>query len=212
MMHVRRAEMLPIECIVRGYLAGSAWKEYRADGTVHGARVRPGCRSRSGSTRRCSPRRRRRRAARTTRTSRSTTPSRSIGPDVAEQRARDQPRRVRRRCGSGRGGRHHRRRHQARARIRRWRARARATRCSRPTRRGSGPPTSGSRASRLRRSTSSRSATGSSSRVGTSARRPRRCPPEVVDGEPRAVRRGLRAHHRLRLRRLARSPCRAVTQ
>jgi phosphoribosylaminoimidazole-succinocarboxamide synthase len=33
---VRRAEMLPLECIVRGYLSGSAWKEYRANGTVHG--------------------------------------------------------------------------------------------------------------------------------------------------------------------------------
>jgi phosphoribosylaminoimidazole-succinocarboxamide synthase len=36
-MLVRRADMLPIECIVRGYLSGSAWKEYRADGTMHGA-------------------------------------------------------------------------------------------------------------------------------------------------------------------------------
>ncbi len=35
-MLCRRAEMLPIECIVRGYLSGSAWKEYREDGTVHG--------------------------------------------------------------------------------------------------------------------------------------------------------------------------------
>jgi phosphoribosylaminoimidazole-succinocarboxamide synthase len=35
-MLVRRAEMLPIECIVRGYLSGSAWKEYRSSGTVHG--------------------------------------------------------------------------------------------------------------------------------------------------------------------------------
>ena len=35
-MLVRRAEMLPIECIVRGYLTGSAWKEYRAAGTMHG--------------------------------------------------------------------------------------------------------------------------------------------------------------------------------
>ena len=35
-MLVRRAEMLPIECIVRGYLSGSAWKEYKASGTVHG--------------------------------------------------------------------------------------------------------------------------------------------------------------------------------
>lgn len=35
-MVCRRAEMLPIECIVRGYLAGSAWKEYRTEGTMHG--------------------------------------------------------------------------------------------------------------------------------------------------------------------------------
>ena len=35
-MLVRRAEMLPIESIVRGYLSGSAWKEYRTSGTVHG--------------------------------------------------------------------------------------------------------------------------------------------------------------------------------
>lgn len=35
-MLVRRAEMLKIECIVRGYLSGSAWKEYQATGTMHG--------------------------------------------------------------------------------------------------------------------------------------------------------------------------------
>lgn len=35
-MLCRRAEMLEIECIVRGFLAGSAWKEYRARGTMHG--------------------------------------------------------------------------------------------------------------------------------------------------------------------------------
>jgi phosphoribosylaminoimidazole-succinocarboxamide synthase len=38
-MLVRRAEMLPIECIVRGYVTGSAWKEYRDAGTVHGIAV-----------------------------------------------------------------------------------------------------------------------------------------------------------------------------
>lgn len=32
---VRRAQMLPIECVVRGYLTGSAWQEYREAGTVH---------------------------------------------------------------------------------------------------------------------------------------------------------------------------------
>ncbi|MEN3271983.1 MAG: phosphoribosylaminoimidazole-succinocarboxamide synthase, partial [Actinomycetota bacterium] len=31
-----RAEMLKIECIVRGYLSGSAWKEYKERGTVNG--------------------------------------------------------------------------------------------------------------------------------------------------------------------------------
>lgn len=41
---VRRAEMLPIECIVRGYLAGSAWKEYSANGTVHAMAMAPGLR------------------------------------------------------------------------------------------------------------------------------------------------------------------------
>ncbi|MCU1499343.1 MAG: Phosphoribosylaminoimidazole-succinocarboxamide synthase [Acidimicrobiales bacterium] len=35
-MLCRRAEMLSIECIVRGYLTGSAWKEYRTSGTMHG--------------------------------------------------------------------------------------------------------------------------------------------------------------------------------
>ena len=35
-MVVRKAEMLPIECIVRGYLSGSAWKEYGSSGTMHG--------------------------------------------------------------------------------------------------------------------------------------------------------------------------------
>ncbi len=35
-MLCRKAEMLSIECIVRGYLSGSAWKEYKASGTMHG--------------------------------------------------------------------------------------------------------------------------------------------------------------------------------
>src|ERR1700716_2794296 len=35
-MECRRLEMLPIECVVRGYLAGSGWKDYRATGTTSG--------------------------------------------------------------------------------------------------------------------------------------------------------------------------------
>jgi phosphoribosylaminoimidazole-succinocarboxamide synthase len=41
---VRRAEMLPIECIVRGYLAGQAYEEYQHSGTVHGTPMPPGLR------------------------------------------------------------------------------------------------------------------------------------------------------------------------
>jgi phosphoribosylaminoimidazole-succinocarboxamide synthase len=41
-MLVRRAEMLPIECIVRGYVSGSAWKEYSRQGTIHGMAVPAG--------------------------------------------------------------------------------------------------------------------------------------------------------------------------
>lgn len=43
-MLVRKAQPLPIECIVRGYLAGSAWKEYRQSGTVAGLRLPAGLR------------------------------------------------------------------------------------------------------------------------------------------------------------------------
>src|SRR4051812_33916454 len=41
-MLCRRAEMLPIECIVRGSLPGPAWKEYQASGTMHGPRLPEG--------------------------------------------------------------------------------------------------------------------------------------------------------------------------
>jgi phosphoribosylaminoimidazole-succinocarboxamide synthase len=41
-MWVRRARVVPIECVVRGYLAGSAWAEYRQSGTVCGIRLPTG--------------------------------------------------------------------------------------------------------------------------------------------------------------------------
>jgi len=41
-MLCRRAEMLPVECIVRGYITGSAWKEYRTSGTMHGTSLPEG--------------------------------------------------------------------------------------------------------------------------------------------------------------------------
>jgi phosphoribosylaminoimidazole-succinocarboxamide synthase len=40
----RRLEMLPIECVVRGYITGSGWKDYTATGTVSGHRLPEGLR------------------------------------------------------------------------------------------------------------------------------------------------------------------------
>ncbi len=39
---VRKTKVVPIECVVRGYLAGSGWKEYQADGTVCGVTLPAG--------------------------------------------------------------------------------------------------------------------------------------------------------------------------
>lgn len=41
-MLVRKAERIPIECVVRGYLAGSGWTEYKASGTIAGHKLPSG--------------------------------------------------------------------------------------------------------------------------------------------------------------------------
>lgn len=41
-MIVARAEMFPVECVVRGYISGSAWKEYKATGKVCGIQLPAG--------------------------------------------------------------------------------------------------------------------------------------------------------------------------
>ncbi|KAL3466794.1 hypothetical protein BJX64DRAFT_274431 [Aspergillus heterothallicus] len=43
-MQVRKLRILPIEAIVRGYITGSAWSEYKKSGTVHGIPVKEGLR------------------------------------------------------------------------------------------------------------------------------------------------------------------------
>jgi phosphoribosylaminoimidazole-succinocarboxamide synthase len=43
-MVVQRAEMFPVECVVRGYISGSAWKEYQATGKVCGLELPTGLR------------------------------------------------------------------------------------------------------------------------------------------------------------------------
>jgi phosphoribosylaminoimidazole-succinocarboxamide synthase len=41
---VRRLQMLPVECVVRGYITGSGWKDYQANGSVSGIALPPGLR------------------------------------------------------------------------------------------------------------------------------------------------------------------------
>ena len=41
-MLVEKAEMFPVECVVRGYLSGSGWKEYKASGSVCGIKLAAG--------------------------------------------------------------------------------------------------------------------------------------------------------------------------
>lgn len=43
-MVVQRAQMFPVECVVRGYISGSAWKEYKATGKVCGIELPSGLR------------------------------------------------------------------------------------------------------------------------------------------------------------------------
>jgi phosphoribosylaminoimidazole-succinocarboxamide synthase len=41
-MLVKKAKPLPVECVIRGYLAGSGWKEYQQSGTICGISVKGG--------------------------------------------------------------------------------------------------------------------------------------------------------------------------
>jgi phosphoribosylaminoimidazole-succinocarboxamide synthase len=41
-MLVKRAQMFPVECVARGYIAGSGWKEYKSSGTICGIQLPPG--------------------------------------------------------------------------------------------------------------------------------------------------------------------------
>jgi phosphoribosylaminoimidazole-succinocarboxamide synthase len=43
-MLCRRTEVFPVECVIRGYISGSAWKEYRASGTLAGEALASGLR------------------------------------------------------------------------------------------------------------------------------------------------------------------------
>jgi phosphoribosylaminoimidazole-succinocarboxamide synthase len=41
-MHVQRAQRIDVECVVRGFISGSGWKEYKQSGTLAGERIEQG--------------------------------------------------------------------------------------------------------------------------------------------------------------------------
>jgi phosphoribosylaminoimidazole-succinocarboxamide synthase len=179
-MVVRRAEVVPVECVVRGYLYGSAWREYRAGGGPTTEHLPPGSGWATGSPSRSSPPPPRRRAA-TTRTSPRRRPGRLLGDDLYEELRRRSIdiylRAAEYAAGGGDPG-----RHQVRVRVRRGRAA--------PHRRGPDPRLLPVLAGRRMEpgngpspaSTSSTCATGSTRPAGTTPRLPPDLPDEVVAG------------------------------
>ncbi len=54
-MIVKKLKMLPVECVVRGYITGSGWKDYQREGKVSGIELPRACRNPSRSRSRSSP-------------------------------------------------------------------------------------------------------------------------------------------------------------
>ena len=73
-LRVKRLKMLPVECVVRGYISGSGWKDYQRPARCRASRCRRACASRTSCPSR-STRRRRRPTWATTRRSTSSRPS-----------------------------------------------------------------------------------------------------------------------------------------
>ena len=156
----RRLEMLPVECVVRGYLAGSGWKDYRATGAVCGIGCPTGLREADRLPEPIFTPATKARDRPTTRTSRPTGARELVGDERYAEVERVSLA-LYRRPPSGARARHHPGRHEVRARARRRRrGSCSATRRSRRTPRASGRPTSTRRAARRRPTTSSSCATG----------------------------------------------------
>ena len=162
-MVTERLEMFPVECVARGYLTGSGLSDYRATrGRLRYPTPGAGSSTGRGCPRPSSRRRQRQSWATHDENVDFEAVAKTVGEAEAEAAADADPAGLlprRRDCPQAWD---HPRRHQARVRSPRgYRGRSCwATRSSPPTRRGSGRPTAGARASRSRRSTSSTSGTG----------------------------------------------------
>ena len=185
-MIVAKTDPLPVECVVRGYVAGSAWKDYRATGAVCGITLpprAPGIRPARAAGLHAldqggrGPRREhlvRPHGGDRGRRSRGGAPDPDPRPVLARARPRRSPR-------------HHPRRHQAGVRDpRRPRGVDRRGLHAR-TRPASGRRTGTRPAGRSRASTSSSFATTSRASRGTSGRRPLPCRPKSSPARARST-------------------------
>ena len=84
-MHVARAQRIDVECVVRGFISGSGWKEYRDKGTLAGEPLPRRAARLLAARRRRDSRRRSRRTTATTSTSRASSSARSSGQSLADQ-------------------------------------------------------------------------------------------------------------------------------
>ena len=204
-MVVRKLRMLPVECVVRGYITGSGWKDYQATGERlgHRAAARP-ARVRAAARRRSS-RRRRRPTRATTRRSTSSAPRELVGDrDLMAPRARRVDRAVPLRRRARARARRDPRRHEVRVRPRRRRR-------ARRRRRGAHARLLALLAGRRLRGRASGQPSFDKQYVRDWARGSGwdKTPPapalpdDVVAGHARALRRGLRADHRRAVRRVA---------
>ena len=131
---VAQARMLPVECVVRGYLAGSGWKEYQRTGTVCGIALPRACRSPSSCpepifTPATKAEAATRREHRLRAGGRAASATEALAERLRERVDRALPARRRPRPRA----RHHPRRHEVRVRARRRRrARRSSTRCCTP--------------------------------------------------------------------------------
>ena len=88
-LRVKKLEMYPVECVVRGYITGSGWKEYKSSARSAGSSCPRASRSRRSFPSRSSPRPPRPRSATTTRTSPSSAPSRRSATAALMEGLRD---------------------------------------------------------------------------------------------------------------------------
>ena len=178
-MLVRKTNPVPIECVARGYLSGSGWKEYQASGSVCGVALPPACANLIGCLRRFSrpPQshnwsRRERQRGRSGAARRRAVRSTAAGADSRAlcQFGRPMPNRAASSLPT---------RSSSLVSLIRTRSSS-STRRSPPTRRDIGHVTSTRPGGRSRASTSSTCATISSRSGGTSSRPFHRCPMTVV--------------------------------